>query len=554
MITYIQVAREIRFFRPSLVFLFLVIILIKTGSVRAADNQPADAGRKATIVVTYTRYEWWLLQWSDSNLVCQVFVDHEGWPTAQDILTDCGGTIYTEWLATQPCQPTESGLPPPVGCVGLYLYFIGSSPAEKTIEVDLPPSEIYINLSGCSPVPPENLCQTIPSLHFEGIEPLPNEQITAIHVKVAAAETICEGNTCDIQLKPTVLTGATVEFWADSSFGDSSQVFSAMVRVIDSGVRATPTTGGWYVDVISDQWKGNELATCSDVWQAFPPVGGVPAWLSTPEDVAFLETQQPYSYLAGRLIAVGAVDASICPSGGLLSNGYADNCGLDVAMPEVILWQNQFDDEIMNAAVEAKVPAQLLKNLFAQESQFWPGVFKEPQEFGLGQITDNGADTLLLWNPSFYNQFCPLVLTQETCSVGYLKLSDENQAILRGALASSADADCNTCEFGIDLTKTDTSIKLVAHTMLANCEQVAQITYNATGHIAGEVASYEDLWKFTIADYHVGPGCLSYAMYTNYAARSPMDWDHVSAHLTEPCQTVIPYVSQVIALPLVIYP
>jgi hypothetical protein len=536
------------------VSLFFLALIGKTSAVQAADNTTGDTGRKATIVVPYTRYEWWLLQWSDSTLVCQVYIDHEGLPTLQDVLTDCGGTIYSQWLATQPCSPPESGLPPPAGCTGLYFYFIGSAPAEQTIQVDLPPSEIYVSLIGCSPTQPENLCPNIPSLHFEGVEPLPNETIIAIHVKVAASETTCQGNTCDIQLKPTVLTGIVVEFWADSSFGDSSQVFTAKVRVIDSGVSVTPTSGGWYVDVISDQWKGNELATCSDVWRAFPPVGGVPLWLSTPEAVAFLETQEPYSYLAGRLIAEGAVDASICPSGGLLTNGYADSCGLQVAMPEVVIWQNQFDDEIMAAATDAGVPAQLLKNLFAQESQFWPGEFREPQEFGLGQITDNGADTLLLWNPSFYNQFCPLVLTQETCSVGYLKLSDENQAILRGALASSADADCETCEYGIDLTKTDTSIKLVANTMLANCEQVAQIIYNATGHIGGEVATYEDLWKFTIADYHVGPGCLSYAMYTNWAAKSPMDWDHVSTHLTEPCQTVIPYVTQVTTLPPIIYP
>jgi hypothetical protein len=156
-------------------------------------------------------------------------------------------------------------------------------------------------------------------------------------------------------------------------------------------------------------------------------------------------------------------------------------------MPEVIVWQNQFDDQIMQAANEVKVPAQLLKNLFAQESQFLPGEFKQPQEYGLGQITDNGADTLLLWNPSFYNQFCPLVLTEDECSLGYLKLSAENQALLRGALATSADADCATCEFGIDLTSTNTSINLIAHTMLANCEQVAQIVYNATGKIAGVV-------------------------------------------------------------------
>jgi len=78
---------------------------------------------------------------------------------------------------------------------------------------------------------------------------------------------------------------------------------------------------------------------------------------------------------------------------------------------------------------------------------------------------------------------------------------------------------------------------------------VAQIVYNATGHIAGEVASYEELWKFTIADYHIGSGCLSYAMYTGWAAKTGIDWDHISARLTEPCKSVIPYVTQVISTP-----
>jgi hypothetical protein len=386
-------------------------------------------------------------------------------------------------------------------------------------------------------------------LHFEGNEPLPNEEIIAIHVKMDGIETTCQDIACDIPFRATRLAGTTVEFWADSSFGDSSAIFTAMVRVIDSGVSSSPTSGGWYVDVISTQWQGNEIATCAEVWQAFPPVGGVPDWLSTPEDPAFLASEQPYAYLAGRLIAQGVVDASTCASGGLLSNGYADNCGLDQAMPKVSLWQNQFDEQIIQAANDTKVPAQLLKNLFAQESQFWPGVFRQPKEFGLGQITDNGADALLLWNPPFFNQFCPLVLNQDQCSLGYLKLDSDNQGILRGALATSADADCVNCEFGIDLTSINTSINLVARTMLADCEQVAQIVYNATGRIAGEVASYEELWKYTIADYHVGPGCLSYAIYTAWASESTMDWEHVSSHLTEPCETVLPYVNQIISTP-----
>jgi hypothetical protein len=218
-------------------------------------------------------------------------------------------------------------------------------------------------------------------------------------------------------------------------------------------------------------------------------------------------------------------------------------------MPEVIAWQNQFDHQIMQVAFDTKVPAQLLKNLFAQESQFWPGEFRTPKEFGLGQITDNGTDALLLWNPSFYDAFCPMVLTEEQCAVGYIKLDQEYRAIVRGAVATSADADCESCEFGINLASINESINLVADTLLANCEQVAQIVYNATGKIAGEVSDYEELWKYTLADYHVGPGCLSYALYTSWAARATMDWAHVSTYLTEPCESVIPYVTEVITSP-----
>ncbi len=549
MILYYQMERLIRLFRICLACLFTLNSFISAGKVNAADNPTEEVVRQATIVVAYTRYEWWLLSWSDNQIICQVFIDHEGWPTTEEVRDDCGGKIYTQWLATQPCTELTQGQLFPSNCTGLYLFYVGNAPAEKEVVVNLPPAQVYLSLSGCDPIAPENLCPTIPKLHFTGDEPLPNETIIALHIKIDGIETTCQGSTCDILLRPTGMSGTTVEFWADSSFGDSSEKFTAQVRVIDSGVSSTPSSGGWYIDVISSQWQGNDIATCAEVWQAFPPVGGVSEWLSTPEDPAFLASEEPYSYLAGRLIAEGVVDASSCPGGGLLSNGYADNCGLDVAMPEVIEWQNQFDDQIMQVAMETKVPAQLLKNLFAQESQFWPGEFRTQNEFGLGQITDNGADALLLWNASFYNQFCPLVLTEDQCSVGYLKLDDAERAILRGALAISADADCENCEYGIDLTSVDESINLVAHTLLANCEQVAQIVYNATGVLAGEVSNYEELWKYTIADYHVGSGCLSYAVYTAWAARQAMDWSHVSSYLTEPCESVIPYVTEIITSP-----
>ncbi len=139
---------------------------------------------------------------------------------------------------------------------------------------------------------------------------------------------------------------------------------------------------------------------------------------------------------------------------------------------------------------DSSIPAQLLKNLFAQESQFWPGVFRVPYEFGLGQITDNGTDVILLWNESFFDQFCPLVLAEDACADGYLKLKPDDQAILRGALALEAKSDCPDCLTGVDLTNANFSISLFGETLKANCEQVNQIVRTATKElIPGTISS-----------------------------------------------------------------
>ncbi|HSF82524.1 MAG TPA: hypothetical protein VLA49_14915 [Anaerolineales bacterium] len=395
-------------------------------------------------------------------------------------------------------------------------------------------------------MPPENLCEKLPKLLLTGEEPLPNEQIIAIEGLYNNQPFACEGSSCAIPLRVTPKDGVVVEFTAKSSYGDTSRAFKAQVRVIESGVSPVPRGSGWYVDVLSSQWSGAQPASCSQTWGAFPPVGGLTGWLSTPDHSKLLSSNQPYYYLAGRLIAQGIVDASSCPTGGLQSNGYADACGLETAKPTLETWQNQFDARIVAVAKESGVPATLMKNLFAQESQFWPGMFRVPYEFGLGQITDNGADTILQWNPSLYDQICSLILAPDTCKRGYLHLKSDEQAMLRGALAAQARADCPGCQQGLDLTNVDFSVSLFANTLLANCEQVAQIVYNATGQIAGTVSSYEDLWRLTIANYHAGPGCLSYAVHMAWNLnRNKVLWDEVSTQFTAPCQGVIPYLEKI---------
>jgi hypothetical protein len=63
-----------------------------------------------------------------------------------------------------------------------------------------------------------------------------------------------------------------MDFWAESSFGDTSEVFHARLRVVESGVSADPAGRGWYVDVLSSQWQGQPAPVCAQMWDTFLPV------------------------------------------------------------------------------------------------------------------------------------------------------------------------------------------------------------------------------------------------------------------------------------------
>ncbi|HZD57518.1 MAG TPA: hypothetical protein VE136_12375 [Anaerolineales bacterium] len=527
---------------------FVVLILLSLtawGKSAAFAQEEEPPKRQTTILVPTTGYEWWLVRWAGNHIICQLFVDHEGVPTGEDILAECGQDIFQEWEDTQPCKEVNEKGGNLNKCEGVYFLFIGSKPGEREIVIDLPPPTVLVNLAGCILKPPENICEQLPTLVLSAEEPLPNEHITAIHAIMDGTAINCESATCDIPLSPTPLQGVEIEFWADSSFGDSTQHYTALVRVLDTGVSPTPVGAGWFVDVLSTQWQGPQPDSCAQVWDAFPPLGNPPFWLATPANEDLLASGEPYHYLAGRLIAHGLVDAGDCPGGGLLPNGYANACGVDKAAPMVELWQNQFDPRILNVAQDTNLPAQLLKRLFAQESQFWPGVFRVAKEYGLGQLTDQGADTVLLWNHSFFDQFCPLVLDESVCNLGYLRMEDEERAILRGALAVEVNSDCPECQSGIDLTNADFSIMIFAQSLLANCSQVSRTVFNATNNSPGAVSTYEDLWRFTLANYHAGPGCLAFALYTTEQRREPLDWEHVSTHFTPACQGAVDYVELV---------
>jgi hypothetical protein len=537
-----------------LIFIGLAIAFGLRTSRASAESTPPGPDRVAAVVVDYTSYEWWLARWQDDEVVCQIFTDHEGLPTGSDIYNACGEDLYDKWSVTQPCEGLEEG-DATSSCPGYYLHFFESMPAKRTIGVTLPPPVVWVSLEDCTSISSTNYCENQPKLVLTAEEPLPNEKIISIEGTLDGVSFTCSA-TCKLPLKATgeiVLlngnniyvgdVGVLVDFWAYSSYGDSSQPFQAQVLVAKNENEVVEP--GWYVNVLSTQWAGAPQAGCSQTWEAFPPISGLPAWLSTPEKPEDLASNIPYDYLAGNLITQGAVDVSSCPDGGLLPSGAASPCGLEAARPAVQEWQNRFDDLIFNAAQDTGIPAQLLKNLFSRESQFWPGIVTSIPEVGLGQLTDNGADTALLWNPVFYEQFCPLVLLDSVCRKGYPHLKDSEQATLRGALVRSADAFCANCPLGIDLRQADLSVSVFAETLQANCEQVGQIIYNYLWTAPGQVSGFEDLWKFTLVNYNAGPGCFSIALEDTHDAGEPVDWEHLSQHLTPVCQGAIDYVEDI---------
>lgn len=525
----------------------MLSLLIALGGVVFASDpafaepsyQPTGPDRFSVTVVDYTKYIWWMMRWGGDEIVCKIVVGHEGMPTPGEVFQDCGEDIYDEWVDQGPCtEPNVNH------CEGFFVTLVDTKPAQKEISTILPPPTVQVTLENCNPVytSSTSICELEPILVLTGIEPLPDYHIIGIEGLYEGQPFNCDA-ICRLRLPITDEDGFTIQFWAYSSYGDTSVMFDALVRVAvaDTG---DPDRTFWYVDVLSTQLAGVPVASCVQEWGVLPTVGGPPEWLSTPTQSEELGTDIPYTYLAARLILSGMVDASSCPDGGLLSNEAASPCGMEVARPAVTAWQNQFDQIILHVARDSGVPAHLLKNLFATESQFWPGKGMK-DDVGLGQLTVKGADTTFLWNPPFFYQFCPLVMDSAECGKGYLHLDEEQRKFLRVALIDAVNADCEDCPLGLDLDRANFSIGVFAHTLLANCGQAGQLVENITAGPAGNSATYEDLWKFTLVNYNAGPGCLGNALNTAYDQDQELTWENVSLHLEPACQGAIEYVNDI---------
>jgi|GEM_PF-1098886 len=290
----------------------------------------------------------------------------------------------------------------------------------------------------------------------------------------------------------------------------------------------------------------SKITTCAEIWEVDEIPFDLPEVLNVTPSIDHLKTEYNYYYLAAMLIHNKAVNTSHCPFNGIQTFALANQCGVEAARPLILEWQNQYDSKIFETSVKHAIPARLVKRLIALESQFWPGIYIDILESGFGQLNETGADALLMYSPSFFRQFCPLVLHSTTCDLGYLGVGSVGQGLLRGALVQQVNASCESCPMGINTNRALNSIPILAELMKANCHQASQIVRNVTDKKPGLAADYVDLWKITMANYNAGPGCTYKAVNAAWQNEEQLTWDIVLKYFTNPeCQSAPFYVSDI---------
>lgn len=525
----------------SLCAAVLLVLFIGAVSPALSTLAKAPAGESQERIT----YEWFLLQWSNRQVVCTVMISHEGVPTSTEIQARCNDWVYDTWLTTTTCAGAYNG-GDTTDCEGLYLVLNDVMSWSPVDAAPLNTVRFEAALGGCIPSAPNNWCANIPILIVRSDTDVDQNPVVRIDYKIGPDIFSCLGNSCEIPLKITSKRGELIQFWGVDITGAAGFAHEVRYRLLDTGsVEIVSDDEGYIIDIVGSALQQNEGSCCSAAWATFRPIK-IPLWLSTPTEAAYLKTNERYYYLAGRMIKNGLVDPGACPNGGLGEAGYASECGLSLAMQDIMAWQNQYDELIMQASTETGVPAQLLKNLFARESQMWPADYGK-YEYGLGHITEPGTDTLLMWNYEFFMKFCTLQFGfSKECSNSYTKLSVEDQHLLMGLVINFSTAYCSDCPYTIDQAAVPFAVELFAETLKANAYQTGQIIRNVTGKDPGEVTSYEDLWRFTLVNYTAGPGCLAEAVettYINYGRQ--LNWSNLQWGLSETCDESIDYVNDI---------
>jgi hypothetical protein len=258
---------------------------------------------------------------------------------------------------------------------------------------------ISIEVKNC---PVWGYCSDVPQLVFDLINTDDDTSNYTIYVMVGKKIYEYPGDSARMDVRETSSSGVSVTYWAESN--------TTAVTLHESSfhMKFIPSGNRYLFELLGDQWI-DQIPGGALVWEMFPLSElSDDGWAQIITDPNDLNTSVDYALLAGRLIWGGIVTPGSCPNRGLLANGAADTCGLEAAHDQVVEWQNKNNEDIMQAALTAHVPARLLKGVIGQESQFYPK-WNLPEEYGLGMLTQRGVDMLLQWNEDYYMNKCSMI-------------------------------------------------------------------------------------------------------------------------------------------------
>jgi len=514
--------RQVSYLPRLLLLVFLLASMLPAAMTASAGSLPVTSGpiREITIKTERTTSHWKLIRWSDGATVCDMFLEHDQWPSQGEVTDFCGRKVWEEWKSTPVCRNATLGKDPS-NCKGLFLRFIERSTHEYSEVVKLPGIEVSVDTPVCTP---GSWCGARPVIEITAVEPLAGFNIEQIHLFADQRDIVFDGDVGRYTLPETGQQGEWLEYWVNSSYGDNTYRTRIKFRsvVSDDG-------NAWHFDLLGDQWE-RILPPGSMTWSLFPDLGEpLPLVLQQPISADELNTSNSYLFLTGYLIQAGYVDAWSCDDGGLTTGGAATPCGETAGLEQTTAWQNKYDDQILAAAQKYHVPARLLKTIIANESQFWPDSYSL-YERGLGNITSNGADLLLKWNTSYFLQICQPAYGQAACRYGFDNLTKTQQDILRRVI--------------LDKVGTADEVDVLAALLLASANQTGQIVRNQSGKEIANLVSYIDMWKITTANYYAGSGCIGDAVTDLIKAGDNLTWDNITWNLSSGCSRAESYVRQ----------
>jgi hypothetical protein len=354
---------------------------------------------------------------------------------------------------------------------------------------------------------------TRPFVILTAFASIPRTTSVVIRGFVNTQEFICTQSPCAIYLQ----NSSRFVFRAYADTGESSDEVIASVNVVQG-------QNGFSVNIDSVNQFTTFGDSCAQTWGVEDEIGS--QWDNFVQFPYQLNTKKTLHVLATKLILNGIVDTSGCAAGGLsLGLDWPTACGLERASGAMIEWQNQYDEYIWISSKEQGIPPKVVKTLIEIESQFWPGNERfYVDEYGLGQINQLGVDVLLRRDPTLYQNVCSGLNLD--CLRPYVSLEPQQQAQVRGAVVGLADASCANCPYGLDLGKAKESVSLISMLLKANCQQVDVMLGTNL-----EDATYDDLWRFTLASYHSGISCFQDAVKATRKDKLPVTWENLGERL-----------------------